>query len=119
ARPARAYASASDGAPGLADPVEDRPMACHFETSPRGRERAFGHADAAPKVYVVGDDAALRERLVFWLARADFRASGFADAAAFQQAFAASRSDLVVVDIERERGLALACLLREHPGIGV
>jgi two-component system, OmpR family, response regulator PhoP len=94
-------------------------MACHFETSPRGRERAVAHVDAAPKVYVVGDDAASRERLVFWLTRADFRATGFPDAAAFQQAFAASRCDLVVVDIERERGLSLACLLREHPGIGV
>jgi len=94
-------------------------MACHFETSPRGHERAFANAEAAPKVYVVGDDAASRERLVFWLARADFRATAFADAASFQQAFAASRCDLVIVDIERERGLALACLLREHAGIGV
>ncbi|HEX5122434.1 MAG TPA: response regulator transcription factor [Rhodanobacteraceae bacterium] len=94
-------------------------MACHFETSPRGHERAFPEPEAAPKVYVVGDDAASRERLVFWLSRADFRAAGFADAASFQQAFAASRCDLVVVDTERERGLALACLLREHPGIGV
>jgi DNA-binding response OmpR family regulator len=92
-------------------------MAAQFETTPRGYERTS--ANAGPTVYVVGDDAASRERLVFWLARADFRASAFPDAAAFQQAFAASRSDLVVVDIERERGLALACLLREHAGIGV
>ena len=94
-------------------------MACHFETSPRGRERVLANADAVPQVYVIGDDAVSRERLVFWLARADFRAWGFADATAFEQAFAASRCDLVVVDIERERGLALACLLREHPGLGV
>ena len=94
-------------------------MACHFETTPRGHERAFTSADAAPKVYIVGDDAASRERLVFWLARADFRASAFADAASFQQAFAAARCDLVVVDVERERGLAIARLLRQHAGIGV
>ena len=94
-------------------------MACHFETSPRGRERVLANADAVPQVYVIGDDAVSRERLVFWLARADFRAWGFADATAFEQAFAASRCDLVVVDIERERGLALACLLREQAGIGV
>jgi DNA-binding response OmpR family regulator len=93
-------------------------MACHFET-PIGRERAFANREAAPKVYVIGDEAASRERLVFWLARADFRASGFADAASFQQAFATARCELVVVDVEREHGLALARLLREHAGVGV
>ena len=92
-------------------------MAAQFETTPRGYERTL--ANAGPTVYVVGDDAASRERLVFWLSRADFRASAFPDVATFQQAFAAARCDLVVVDIERERGLALACLLRENPGIGV
>lgn len=94
-------------------------MACHFETSPRGSERAFANADTVAKVYVVGDDDASRERLVFWLARADFRASAFADAAAFQRAFAASRCDLVVVDVENERDLAIARMLREHADIGV
>lgn len=94
-------------------------MACHFETSPRVHERAFANVDAVPKVYVVGDDDASRERLVFWLARADFRPSAFVDAAAFQRAFAASRCDLVVVDIERERDLAIARALREHADIGV
>src|SRR5262249_34535189 len=53
------------------------------------------------------------------LARADFRVAGFADAATFQQALAASGCDLVVVDVECERGLALARRLREHAGIGV
>ena len=92
-------------------------MAAQLETTPRGNKRSF--ANAAATVYVVGDDAASRERVVFWLARADFRASAFPDATAFQQAFATARCDLVVVDIERERGLALACLLRENAGIGV
>src|SRR5690242_6530005 len=94
-------------------------MACRLETMSRGCEHAFANARGAPTVYVVGDDTVSRERLVFWLARADFRASGFADAAAFQHAFAAMRCDLVVVDVERERGLALARLLREHAGVGV
>lgn len=92
-------------------------MAAQFETTPRRYERTF--ADLAPIVYVVGDDAASRERLVLWLARADLRASAFPDATAIQQAIAAARCDLVVVDIERERGLALARLLREHAGIGI
>ena len=94
-------------------------MACHFETTPRGFERASAKAGTVPTVYVVGEAAASRERLVFWLARAGFRASAFADAGAFQQAFAASRCDLVVIDLDRERGLALARDLREAPGIGV
>ncbi len=94
-------------------------MACRFETSPRGYERAFTKAEARPKVYVVGDDAASRERLVFWLARAGFRPSAFADADAFQQTFAASRCDLVVIDTEREHGLALTNLLSGYAGIAV
>jgi len=94
-------------------------MACRLETMSRGCEHAFANARGAPTVYVVGDDTVSRERLVFWLARADFRASGFADVAAFQHAFATTRCDLAVVDVERERGLALARLLREHAGVGV
>ena len=38
-------------------------MACHFETTPRGRERASAKAGTAPTVYVVGEAAASRERL--------------------------------------------------------
>jgi two-component system response regulator PhoP len=94
-------------------------MACHFETTPRGYERTAPHAATASTVYVVGDDAVSRERLVFWLARAGFDASAFADANAFGQAFANSRCHLVVVDVERERGLAFAHGLREHASVGI
>jgi DNA-binding response OmpR family regulator len=90
-------------------------MACQFETTPGGCERPL----ARPAVYVVGDDAGSRERLVFWLTRADFRAAAFPDTASFRQAFAAARPDLVVIDLERERGLALASSLREHAAIGI
>jgi DNA-binding response OmpR family regulator len=96
-------------------------MACQFETPEGGYDRAFpASTGVVTSVHVIGDDATTRERLMFALARAEFRASAFADAAAFHDACAMAPGDLVVVDVERERGLAIARALRDgNPSVGI
>ena len=94
-------------------------MACQFDTSASAYEPR--RPDAAATVHVIGDDAASRERLLLALAHEAFRAAAFADLHAFEHAFAGTaRGDVVVVDVERELGLALVRTLRDrYPLLGI
>ncbi|WP_029076842.1 response regulator transcription factor [Kaistia adipata] len=80
-------------------------------------------SDAAigPLVYIVDDDEDFREEMVFGLSRLGVNVRGFHDAAALYRAYAATPSDIVILDIglEGEDGLSIASHLRSSQSVGI
>jgi signal transduction histidine kinase len=75
-----------------------------------------------PLVYVVDDDADMRETIIEILALSGVRAQGFGTGMSVQAALAGTRPDLVVVDqrLPDTTGIALAASLKSrHPDLGV
>jgi signal transduction histidine kinase len=75
-----------------------------------------------PLVYVVDDDADMRETIIEILALSGVRAQGFGTGTSVQAALAGTRPDLVVVDqrLPDTTGIALAASLKSrHPDLGV
>ncbi len=67
-------------------------------------------------IYVVEDDASIRELMLYTLHRAGYTAAGFADAAQFRQAFQPEMARAVLLDImlPGESGLQLLSWLRQE-----
>lgn len=76
---------------------------------------------AEPLVYLVDDDADLREEMVHGLRRLGVNALGFPGAAALYRAYAASPCDIVILDVglAGEDGLSIAAHLRAARPIGI
>ncbi len=83
---------------------------------------ARGQLEPAPSlIYVVDDDADLREEMILGLSRLGLDAHGFHSAAALYRAFAAKAPDIVVLDIglDDEDGLSVASHLRALSSLGI
>jgi len=72
-------------------------------------------------IYLIEDEADLREELVFSLGAMGFEAQGFGDAAEFYRALVARRCDITVVDVglPGEDGFSVARHVHSAGGIGV
>ncbi|WP_269759454.1 response regulator transcription factor [Variovorax sp. E3] len=72
-------------------------------------------------VYLIEDEEDLQEALVYSLNQMGFKASGFGSASAFYRAFAVSRCDIVVIDVELpgEDGFSVASHLRSASDVGI
>jgi DNA-binding response OmpR family regulator len=79
--------------------------------------------ESAPRlrIYLVEDEADLREELVFSLGAMGFEAEGYADAAEFYRALVIRRCDIAVIDVglPGEDGFSVARLLHSAGDIGV
>jgi len=73
------------------------------------------------RIYLIEDDADLREELVVSLAAMGFEVKGYGDAAEFYRALVAQRCDIAVIDVglPGEDGFSVASHLHEAGGIGV
>lgn len=69
------------------------------------------------EIWCVEDDDSIRDIEVYTLRSTDFAAKGFADAAAFREALAQGRPDLILLDImlPGEDGVALLQALKDNP----
>ncbi|SDZ68520.1 DNA-binding response regulator, OmpR family, contains REC and winged-helix (wHTH) domain [Variovorax sp. YR266] len=72
-------------------------------------------------VYLIEDEEDLQEALVYSLNQLGFAASGFSTASEFYRAYAVSRCDIVVIDIELpdENGFSIAQHLRSASNVGI
>lgn len=72
-------------------------------------------------VYLIEDEEDLQEALVYSLDQLGFKATGFSTAAEFYRAYAVSRCDIVVIDIELpdEDGFSIAQHLRSASDVGI
>jgi signal transduction histidine kinase len=85
-------------------------------------QRHAGGPSGRPLVYVIDDDAGIRETVTEILALAGVTAEGFGSGTAVQAALESARPDLVLVDqrLPDTTGLALATLLKSRdPDLGV
>lgn len=80
-----------------------------------------GEVAAAPLVYLVDDDRAFRQEIVFGLSGMGLDVHGFRDAAELYRAYAVRPSDIVIIDIglEGEDGLSMASHLRSSGSVGI
>lgn len=76
-----------------------------------------GRLGAGPLVFVVDDEADLREMLADYLGGYAIRVEGFADPPAFRAALAGTRPDLAILDVNMpgEDGFAALAALRAGP----
>jgi len=86
-----------------------------------GEELNKTDAGAGLVVYLVDDDADLREEMVLGLSRLGLEAHGFDSAGALYRAYAAKPPDVVILDIglEGEDGLSVAAHLRASRSVGI
>ncbi len=72
------------------------------------------------KIWCVEDDDSIRDIEVYTLNSTDFEAAGFPDAAAFRDALATDKPDLIILDImlPGEDGVELLKFLKESPDTG-
>ncbi|ODT18182.1 MAG: protein petR [Kaistia sp. SCN 65-12] len=86
-----------------------------------GEELKRSTVAAGPLVYLVDDDADLREEMLLGLTRLGLEVHGFDSAAALYRAYAAKPPDVVVLDIglAGEDGLSIATHLRASRSVGI
>ncbi len=74
-----------------------------------------------PLVYLVDADEDFREEMVLGLSRLGLNVHGFDGAASFYRAYAAKRSDIIILDIslDGEDGLSIAAHLRTSQSVGI
>lgn len=100
-----------------------RPKTLDPQGSKRGAFMNTTKSDTDKKitVYLIEDEEDLQEALVYSLEQLGFKASGFSTAAEFYRAYAVSRCDIVVIDIELpdEDGFSIAQHLRSASNVGI
>jgi DNA-binding response OmpR family regulator len=86
-----------------------------------GEELNKTGAGSGPVVYLVDDDADLREEIVLGLSRLGLDVHGFHSAGALYRAYAAKPPDVVILDIglDGEDGLSIATHLRASRSVGI